>query len=217
VRNDRDAVAAALRGYGAIGVLSLILILLSGNIIGAVLVLLWAWRSHTPWSDLGLVLGRNWAITFAGGIGIGVVLKLTMKAIVMPLLGADPVNHAFAYLSGNPAALPGMLATVILAAGFGEEIIWRGYLFDRLEPLRRAGGSAVVVVAGALLFGLAHYVDQGLSGVEQAVVTGIVFGSLYLWTGQLWICVSAHAAFDVTATLIIYWNLESRIAHLIFA
>ncbi len=26
----------------------------------------------------------------------------------------------------------------------------------------------------------------------------------------------AHAAFDLTALAIIYWNLESRVAHLVF-
>jgi hypothetical protein len=53
----------------------------------------------------------------------------------MPLLGADPVNATYHYLAGNPAALPGMLFSVVIGAGFGEETLFRGYLFERLRKL----------------------------------------------------------------------------------
>jgi membrane protease YdiL (CAAX protease family) len=66
------------------------------------------------------------------------------------------------------------------------------------------------------LFGLAHYHDQGLAGVQQATITGLVFGTMFAVTGQLWMLMCAHAAFDVTAVAIIYWDVESTVAHLIF-
>ncbi|MGH7742071.1 MAG: CPBP family glutamic-type intramembrane protease, partial [Candidatus Eiseniibacteriota bacterium] len=53
-------------------------------------------------------------------------------------------------------------------------------------------------------------------GAEQAFVTGLVFGALYLSTGSLALPMVAHAAFDLFAYWIIYWNLETRIAHLVF-
>jgi hypothetical protein len=34
--------------------------------------------------------------------------------------------------------------------------------------------------------------------------------------GQLWTIIFAHAAFDVTAVAIIYWDVESAVAHLLF-
>ncbi|TMA33009.1 MAG: CPBP family intramembrane metalloprotease, partial [Deltaproteobacteria bacterium] len=55
-----------------------------------------------------------------------------MKAVVMPLFGAPAINPAYHYLAGNTAALPGMILAVIFGAGFGEEIFFRGYLFERL-------------------------------------------------------------------------------------
>ncbi|TMH27678.1 MAG: CPBP family intramembrane metalloprotease [Betaproteobacteria bacterium] len=58
--------------------------------------------------------------------------------------------------------------------------------------------------------------DQGLPGVEQAAVTGLVFGTVFAVTGQLWLPMVAHAAFDVTAVALIYWNWESAVAHLLF-
>jgi membrane protease YdiL (CAAX protease family) len=158
----------------------------------------------------------SWPATITLGVAIGISLKFIAKAIVLPLLGADPINHAYSYLIGNPAALPGILATVVVGGGVGEEIIWRGYLFERLAPLRRAGGAAAVLMVSTALFALAHYADQGWSGVQQALVTGLVFGGVFLATGRLWTGMIAHALFDVTAVLMIYWNAEEKVAHLIF-
>jgi membrane protease YdiL (CAAX protease family) len=66
------------------------------------------------------------------------------------------------------------------------------------------------------LFAIAHYPDQGLPGMEQAAVTGVVFGTIYALDGRLWLPMVAHAAFDVTALALIYWQWESAVAHLLF-
>jgi membrane protease YdiL (CAAX protease family) len=39
---------------------------------------------------------------------------------------------------------------------------------------------------------------------------------MYAVTGNLWMPIVAHSAFDLTAYGIIYWNLEARLAHLVF-
>lgn len=72
-------------------------------------------------------------------------------------------------------------------------------------------------MAGALLFASAHLIDQGIPGAAQAVMTGLTFGTAYLLLGRLWPIMAAHAAYDVTAILLIYWNLETRVAHFLFA
>src|SRR6266853_5223273 len=106
-----DPVATQLRGFGPVGVLSILVIVLTSVVkpLGGLLVLLWAWRSHTPWRDIGYVRPKSWIGSLAVGIVFGVAFKFLMKVIVMPLLGADPINHAYHYLAGNPAALPGIL------------------------------------------------------------------------------------------------------------
>src|SRR6266540_3535292 len=119
-----DRLARELRGFGALGVLAIVVILLSGNIgfvpIGGLLVIAWARRTATPLADLGFIPPKNWPLTIFGGIVAGGLLKLFMKTILMPLLGADPVNHSAHYLVGNTAALPVAALTMIFAAGFGE-------------------------------------------------------------------------------------------------
>ena len=72
-----------------------------------------------------------------------------------------------------------------------------------------------IVLLSTGLFALRHFSDQGLAGVQQAVVTGLVFGTIFAVTGRIWMLICAHAAFDLTAVAIIYLNLESDLAHIV--
>lgn len=215
-----DRLAARLRGFGPVGILAMLVITALGPVLeplGAILVLAWAHRSRTPWSEIGFVRPRSWARTVAIAIVLGGALKILMKTIVMPLLGANPINPTYHYLAGNTSALPEMLFDVTVGAGFGEETVFRGFLFERLGKLfgRGVGARVAIVLLTSALFGAIHYPGQGLSGAEQATITGLVFGTIFAVTGRIWPLVFAHAAFDVTAVFIIYWKLESSLAHLI--
>ncbi len=222
VPSSCDPVATSLRGFGLLGVLAMLVIVLVGNYpvapLGAILVLVWVRRSRTPWREIGYVRPQSWTRDLATGITLGIAFKFLTKAIVMPLLGADPINPAFHYLAGNRAALPGAIYAMIVGAGFGEETVFRGYLFERFGKLfgPAVWAKALTVLLTTGLFGLAHYHDQGLAGVEQGTITGLVFGTIFAVTGRIWMLMFAHAAFDLTALGIIYWNRESAVAHLIF-
>ena len=62
-----------------------------GAIMG-VLVLVWAQGSHTPWRDIGYVRPRSWIRSVAIASVVGVVFKLVMKAVVMPVFARDVLN-----------------------------------------------------------------------------------------------------------------------------
>ena len=136
----------------------------------------------------------------------------------MPLLGAPAINPAYHYLAGNRAALPGVVFTMIVGAGFAEETLFRGYLFERLGKLvgTGIGAKVFIVLLTSALFALGHYANLGLPGVEQAMITGLVFGTIFAITGRIWMVMCAHAAFDLAAVAIIYWNLEGAAARLVF-
>ena len=145
------------------------------------------------------------------------VAKINLTGVPYPG-GAPAVNAPHHYLAGNAAALPLVLYAVIIGGGFGEETVFRGFLFERLGRLLGTSGKtkiAIVLITTAL-FASGHWWDQRLPGVEQAVFTGLVFGGIYALRGQLFMLMVAHAAFDVMAVALIYWNLEPRIAHLFF-
>ena len=211
----------ALRGFGIVGIIAMVIVL-SGNMLfvplSGILVLVWAWVSKTPWRDLGLVRPNNWIGTIALGVGFGVVLKFVMKSIVMPLLGALPVNGPFHFLAHNPFEIPWMLYTIILGAGFGEEMIFRGWAFERFGKLLGHAwwAKAVAVLFTSAWFGQQHYGFQGMAGVQNAAVVGLVFGSIFAVTGRLYLLMIAHVAFDLAAYVMIYWDFETAVAHFFF-
>lgn len=216
-----DEFARQLRGFGPVGIATLILLGLLGNPVvpaAGILVLLWARRSRTPFADIGFSRPRSWPRTVAIGIALGVAFKLAMKSVVMPLLGADPVNHAFHYLEGNRAALPFTIYSMIVCAGFGEETYFRGYLFERLGTLfgPRPWAKPAIVALTAALFGVAHVKLQGLAGAEQATIVGLVYGTIFAVSRSIWVPIVAHACFDLTALYLIYAGLETRVAHWFF-
>lgn len=222
---NADRFAARLRGFGPVGIAAMVLILLTGNIavapmvfvpVGALLTLAWVMRSGTPWSAIGYVKPRSWSLTILGGVLAGAAFKLLMKSVVMPLIGAPPVNATYHFLEGNRALLPAAILAMV-NAGFSEETVFRGYLYERLGRLFGASTLAktAIVVLVAALFGAAHY-QQGLPGIEQATITGLVFGAIVMATQRLPFTMVAHAAFDLTALALIYLGLETRVAEWFF-
>jgi membrane protease YdiL (CAAX protease family) len=219
-RSFDHRIAEGLRGFGPLGLFAILIIVASQTLapLNAVLVLLWVWLSRTPWAEIGYVRPRSWIAGLVIGLAFGIVFKLVMKAIVMPLLGAGAINPAYHFLAGNAPAAAAFVPVLIVKAGFGEETFFRGYMFERFGKLigQSLGAKVVTVLITALIFSSLHYFDQGLAGMEQAMITGTVFGTIFAITGRLWMLMWAHAAFDVAAVALIYWNLESAVAHLVF-
>jgi len=221
-----DALAAELRGFGPLGIVAIAVILLTGNVfvapmvvvpVGAALVLLWAWRSHTPWREIGYVRPRSWILTIVAGVVAGAALKLMMKAIVMPLLGANPVNQTYHFLAGNRAILP-LAVWAMLSAGFAEETVFRGFMFERLGKLfgHAAWTKTAILLITTTWFALSHYSNQGLAGAEQAAFAGLAYGTIFVLTGSIFLPIIVHAAFDLTALAMIYYDVETTVAHLVF-
>jgi membrane protease YdiL (CAAX protease family) len=221
-----DPFAADLRGFGIVGILSILLILLGGNIfvggivfipLGGILALIWTLRSKTPWSALGYIRPKSWMVTVVVGLVFGIGLKLFMKIVVMPLLGADAINPTYHFLSGNKPMLPLALLFMVVA-GISEETVFRGFLFERFNKLFSPGpwSKTFIVLITAGLFAMGHLADQGLVGFEQAAIVGLIYGVIYTRTRKIWMLIIAHAAFDITAILIIYWKIEWETAHFFF-
>jgi uncharacterized protein len=212
---------ARLRGFGPIGIAA-ILVILGANLtiapLGAILILLWAKVTRVPWKDLGFARPRSWLLTIVGGIAGGILLKLLLKAIVLPLLGAPPVNAPFQYIVGNRPAMVSMVLTSIIAGGIGEEILYRGFLFERLGRVLRRGAAATITIVAltTALFASIHIPGQGVYGGVQALFTGVTLGTIYALTRRLWLPMVVHATYDVFAILLIYYGVEATVAHSVF-
>ena len=206
---------------GPLGILAIVVIYFGNGVfvpLSAILVLVWALLSRTPWRELGFVRPKSWIRTAIIAIAFGIAFKFLMKAIVMPLFGAPPINQAYHFLVGNRDAIPGMLYLMIVGAGFGEETVFRGWMFERFGKLfgQSVAAKISIVLITSVWFASAHYAFQGIPGVEQALITGLTFGTIFAVTGQIFMLMIAHAAFDLTALAMIYWNFETAVAHLVF-
>jgi len=220
-RPFRERLATELRGFHTPGWLAFALIALGVAIappIGALFVLLWAWISKTPWHELGLARPKSWILSIAIGLVAGVALKLAMKAVVMPLLGAPAINIGYQYVAHDTMAALDFAAYCLYGAGFAEELIFRGFLFERFGKLLGAStaATAATLLVTTAIFAVAHW-QQGIFGVINAFVTGLVLGLVYLAAGRkLVVPMIMHAAFDLTALVLILKDWEAPVAHLIF-
>ena len=141
--------AQSLRGFGPAGILAIVVVL-AGNLLfiplSAVLALVWAYWSRTPWQEIGYLKPKNWIATAAIGVAFGGGLKLLMKAVIMPLFGAPEINQAFHYLAGNRAAIPSTLWLLIAVIGLGLRTLYRNLCFGCCARAR----SSLVVRHGCI-------------------------------------------------------------------
>jgi membrane protease YdiL (CAAX protease family) len=153
---------------------------------------------------------------------VGVTLKILMKALVMPLLDVGPAptlaNSYFADVPGDVWAALDATLYVVIAAGFCEEVFWRGYLFNRLKAW--FGDARVVnvtiVVGTSVLFALLH-LYQGVYGGVHAFIVSTVIGAIYLFKQRnLWLPIIIHASFDVVYIFLIYAEWGPAVHTLIF-
>jgi ABC-2 type transport system ATP-binding protein len=106
----------------------------------------------------------------------------------------------FAVLAGRShgrfaRASPFVLAAAI-AVGASEEVIWRGFALARLVP---AVGLGAALALSSAAFGATHYPTQRVRGVAVHLGTGLVFGGLFVLTGDLLAVAGSHAFYNVLA------------------
>ncbi|MBW9093555.1 CPBP family intramembrane metalloprotease [Microbacterium jejuense] len=89
-----------------------------------------------------------------------------------------------------------LLVLSALRAGLTEEVIFIGYLFDRLRRLGWNDWS--IILTSAALRG-AYHAYQGFGAIVGNVVMGIVFGWCYRRWGRVMPLVIAHTLLDVVA------------------
>src|SRR4051812_47137682 len=144
VAEERGRLAAELRRFGVPGIVVFLLILLLAiahlpldleTVVAAIAILVWARVARTPLRDIGLARPASWLRVMLIGLVLGIAIKLVEKALILPLLGASAVNPAAQHLIGSPVRLLITIVYMIVSAGICEEIVYRGYMFERLGRL----------------------------------------------------------------------------------
>jgi membrane protease YdiL (CAAX protease family) len=118
-------------------------------------------------------------------------------------VGADPGLEEFRPIVGNLQLALIFIALSWVLAAFGEEMVYRGYLMQRVAG---AGGSWVAaLIVATLVFGYAHAPGQGLSGALQEGLSGLWLGLLFLASQRtLAVPIIAHGVANTLAFVLIY-------------
>ena len=183
--------------------------------IPALLALGWLslWARGVGWRCVGLKRPASWARALAVGAAVGAGLQFFIAYVLEPLvvrLMRQPVDLSqFAAVRGNLVVLGILLLLVWTLAAFGEEMVYRGYLMNRVAGLAGGGKGAwaLSLVVVSLLFGVGH-LYQGAPGVVVNVAAGLVYGAVYLWAGRnLWAPIITHGVYDTAGLTLLYYGL----------
>ncbi len=157
-----------------------------------------SWRSTLGWAAAGLLIA-----------GLG---SIALGEIIRHATGWPPLDVAYirSSIEGDTLSwIVWMLLVVWGSAAFGEELLSRGFVMDRLWTAAGRGraGLAVAALLQAAIFGALHAV-QGPTGVVLTGFIGLVFAGIYFASGRnLWAPILAHGAADTISLTLIYAGL----------
>jgi membrane protease YdiL (CAAX protease family) len=164
------------------------------------------------WRDVGLNRYRSWPATIAIGVVLGVLAEAFQLLVTQPILarlvGRQPDLELFRMLTGNIKMTALFIALSWTLAAFGEEMVWRGYLMNRVADVggRSPWAWIASLVIVNIVFGTAHGY-QGLTGLIEEGIGGLLFGLMYLGTGRnLCVPIIAHGLGDTIDMVLIFFG-----------
>lgn len=122
-------------------------------------------------------------------------------------MGRMPDLSNFTTVHGNLKLTFIYVLLIWILAAFGEELVYRGYLMNRLAGLlrgTRAAWIASLFVISAVVFGCSH-TGQGATGILENIWDGLLLGAVYLACGRnLTAVIVAHGVTDTVDLLLLY-------------
>ncbi|MDJ0941721.1 MAG: CPBP family intramembrane metalloprotease [Woeseiaceae bacterium] len=182
-----------------------------------------SWRLYvrkTNWSRLGLSWPGSWRFlvlwtllafvvtTLAGGIVEGLFASVSEQ---MPVNAEVASRYAdrFADLPGNLPMLVLWIGIGWVIGGFTEEILFRGFLFNKCEMALRGlpGAVLIAVLFQSVLFGQQHLYYQGLGGALATGTLAAISGLLYLFGRRnLWALILSHGLANTLGMTMLYFQ-----------
>lgn len=161
-----------------------------GSLVASALVL----RIFSPGETL-LSLGFHWnhraQWNLFGGILMGALFGAAVTS--MPVL----INKASWHRTETPFDVGALVLffVLILFGAIGEEVLFRGLVFQRLEE---TFGPWVSVAVTSVLFAWAHSENLAVTwvAITNTLLWGIVFGVARLRSGDLWLPIGLHAGWN---------------------
>ena len=98
-----------------------------------------------------------------------------------------------------------------MVSSFGEEVIYRAFLINRISELglNNKLGRIITITISAVIFGFAHY-SWGIVGIVQTTFMGLALAICYLaLKKRIWILIIAHAYMDTILMVQLYLSGNS--------
>ncbi len=163
-------------------------------------VLAWAslWLRGLSWRTMGLRRPGNAVAMIVVGLLVAGAAFLLGRVVILPLLatltGEPQTSTSQASLQGNWSAFLLLLGLTWPLAAFLEELVFRGYLLNRLEDAlgRTRLGTVSSVILTSALFALAHG-NYSAGFLTTSFLMGLIEGLAYLaWRRNLWMPILIH-------------------------
>jgi gamma-glutamylcyclotransferase len=181
-------VAVELLAIGAVGLIELPVPRAAPLLVLASLSL---WIRDRSWTDAGLRADPGWAGLAAAGLVVGAASQL-----VISIAAGGPVQEQAVAQAGLTAA--SMVLLLQVAAAFASEMVFRGFLIERLEQV--ASKDAAIAIS-AIAF--AWIAGGGVLAFGGALVAGLGYALLYIAGGRtLVLPIAVHIGFEATAIVI---------------
>jgi membrane protease YdiL (CAAX protease family) len=131
----------------------------------------------------------------AAGAYLGVGLyALAVRAAGVPAL--EPPDSGLAATLRDPAALALYGVATVIAAAFGEEMLFRGVIFTGLA----SWGFWPAALASSALFATSH-LDPGT--FVPLLLIGVGLAAVMRWRGSLWDAILFHSLFNCTSFILL--------------
>jgi uncharacterized protein len=141
------------------------------------------------------VMAVGWGLVATGPLLV--VLYFCERFPVGPLRGLNEITDSVVTRMFG-GATTGQLLAVAIAAGWGEELLFRGLVQGGLSQwMSDWPGQAAAVLVASVLFGLCHWLNRTYAIL--AMLAGAYFGVVLLLTGNILAPITAHAAYDFLA------------------
>jgi membrane protease YdiL (CAAX protease family) len=180
-------------------------------------LLLLGWLSlglrRLGWRDVGWRHPESWLRTLALGIAIGASAEILGYTIIDPMLprltGEAATANGLAFLRGNLPAFLVLLAFTWPLAAVAEEVVYRGYVLNRLADLfgQSRLGWGISLILSAVMFSLAHG-QYGPRFIVTSSLMGLIEGGSYLLNRRnLWLPIVVHGMSNTIGLALLFLGL----------
>jgi len=161
--------------------------------LAAMMIGMEAGRKGSAWYTCGLYVGSTTAREALWGTTVAI------GSLAVIGIGGFAIGGTFIAAPASTRPLL-MIVGIIIVAAIGEEILFRGTIFQAIEE--RFGG-VVAVMTTSLLFALAHASNPGASvlSLVNVFLAGVLMGTMLIRSASLWPSIFFHIVWNLLVAL----------------